>query len=64
MSEVNHRRRYHRRRGPTKLPAHNAKMGQRWAHHKRRQLVRKLLAAHNLDDIPGNTPKHVIWDYF
>ncbi len=71
MTEHNHRRGTRgrgRRRGSRShyggMVAHYTEWWQRRAHKKRRQLVRKLLIHERADDIPGNTPKHIRWDYW
>lgn len=70
MTELNHRRgrrgsrNRHRGHGTwCTLPVGEAKFWQSRAHRKRRQLIRKLIVVCP-DDIPGNTPKHVRWDYW
>jgi hypothetical protein len=66
MTEHNHHRhtRQRSRHGtPWAMRAGESKIWQQFAHGKRRQLVRKLITTRP-DDIPGNTPRHVRWDYW
>lgn len=69
MTEVNHRRgsrerRSLRRRQWGGLPAHQGHQWQRIHHKRERQHVRLLLIARRVNDIPGNLPKHIRYDYF
>lgn len=68
MTEHNHRRGTARGRDTREsywaLSAGHTRWWQRLTHRKRRMLVAKLLHAERADDIPGNTPKHIRWDYW
>lgn len=66
MTEHNHRRGTRgnkTRRGWLMMAPHYCEWWQRYRHKQRRGLVRKLIATEP-DDIPGNTPKHIRWDYW
>jgi len=67
VTEHNHRRGTRGRSGGTRygtMPAHMTEFWQRREHRKRRGLVHKLLVHGRIDDIPGNTPRHIRWDYW
>jgi hypothetical protein len=66
MTEHNHRRgtKAHSRHNDSGVPVRYCRFAQRQAHSERRQLVRKLLTVGREDDIPGNTPRHIRWDYW
>lgn len=65
MTEHNHRRGTKTRGSPSHgVPKGYCLFAQRFAHHQRRGLVRKLLSSQREDDIPGNTPKYIRWEYW
>jgi hypothetical protein len=72
LTEHNHRRGTRARGGHNNhgcgswgsVPAGYCRFAQRYAHRRRRGLVHKLLTVGKVDDIPGNTPRHIRWDYW
>lgn len=67
MTEHNHHRGTRgnkSRRGWLQMAPHYTAFWQRHLHRCRRGLVHKLLKSDKPDDIPGNTPKHIRWDYW
>jgi hypothetical protein len=65
VTEHNHRRGT-RARGSNvfTLPRGHCRFAQRYAHHRRRTLVRKLITVGRVDDLPGNEPKYIRWEYW